>query len=162
MRIVLVRHGEALGDPYPEILRPLSRKGRKSVRLLAREIERLDLSFDRIYSSPLPRAIQTAEILLSSLRKTSTARHVEVIMELGSDFLAPAFDRDSFVEFLHEHFPEATLLVGHEPNLVTLASWIDGELGSGGGLAGIRKGTGILLDWDPEAGGHYQGRIAPS
>ncbi len=60
MRILLIRHGDALGDPFPEVLRPLSSSGRKSIRLLSRELGKLDFQVDRIYSSPLARSIQTA------------------------------------------------------------------------------------------------------
>ena len=162
MRVLLVRHGDALGDPFPEVLRPLSPSGRKSIRRLAREIESLSINVTRIYSSPLTRAVQSAEILLSLLRKSSGARQVDARLELASDFIPRAFDREGFIGFLGENYPDALLLVGHEPNLITLASWIDGDLVKNGALTGIRKGTGILLEWDPEIGGHYQGRIAPS
>jgi phosphohistidine phosphatase SixA len=162
MRILLVRHGEALGDPFPEVLRPLSPRGRKSVRLLAKGIEALSFPIDRIYSSPLTRAIQSAEILLSMLRKSHPARLVEAKIELASDFIPWAFDREAFLGFLAENYPQAVILVGHEPNLMTLASWIDGDLVKNESLTGIRKATGVLLEWDPEVGGHYQGRISHS
>ena len=161
MRVLLIRHGEALGDPFPEVLRPLSPKGRKKIRDLVRELVRLNVLADRIFSSPLPRAIQTAEILLAGLRKTCPVRTVEPRIELASDFLSWAFDRDSFLSVLAENLADAVIFVGHEPNLITLASWIDPDLSRFDVLTGIGKGTGLLLEWDPQVGGHYQGRISP-
>ncbi len=87
---------------------------------------------------------------------------MEAKLELASDFIPWAFDRDGFLGFLGENFPSTIILVGHEPNLMTLASWIDGDLVGNSQVSGIKKGSGILFGWDPEIGGHYQGRLSRS
>lgn len=161
MRILLVRHGEALDSPYPEILRPLSPRGRKRVRRLAKKIASLGIPVSRIFASPLTRAVQTAEILLAILRKSSPVREVDPRIELASDFLSPAFDRNSFLELLAGCEGESLVFVGHEPNLVTLASWIDGEMGRTGQATAIGRATALLLEWELRSGGHFQGRISP-
>lgn len=161
MRVILVRHGEAEDAPYPEILRPLTSSGRKGVRKLARTIASLDLRVDRIVSSPLTRAVQTAEILLCGLRKKHPVREVECRIELGSDFLPLAFGREGFLSFLAELFPENLLLVGHEPDLLSLARHLSSDLSGKDLPSGIKKGTGLLFDWDPETGGIFHGRISP-
>ncbi len=161
MRIVLVRHGEAEDDPYPEILRPLTPGGRKNVRRLAREIASLDLPVDRILSSPLTRAVQTAEILLCGLRKKHPVRRVECRLELASDFLSREFGREGFLSFLGENFPDTLLLVGHEPGLLALARILVPDPNGMLLPSGIRKGTGLLFEWDPETEGIFHGRISP-
>lgn len=161
MRVILVRHGEAADDPFPEVLRPLTPGGRKSVRRLSREIAFLDLVVDRIISSPLTRAVQTAELLLCGLRKKHPVRQVECRIELASDFFPASFGKESFRAFLAESYPETVLLVGHEPELLTLAHFISPDHFPVPPTSGIKKSTGFLFEWDPENGGIFHGRIAP-
>ena len=64
--LYLVRHEEA-DDGSPDEYRALTGRGRRrmhaTARLLAREIDGVDL----VYTSPLVRAVQTAEIVVSEL-----------------------------------------------------------------------------------------------
>ncbi len=161
MRVILVRHGEAADEPYPEILRPLTFSGRKAVRRLARKIANLDLRVDRIVSSPLTRAVQTAEILLCGLRKKHPVREVDCRIELASDFLPLPFGREGFLSFLAEVFPDNLLIVGHEPELLSLARHLSTDSSGTDLPSGIKKGAGLLFDWDPETGGIFHGRISP-
>ncbi len=161
MRVILVRHGEAADDPFPEVLRPLTPGGRKSVRRLAREIALLDLVVDRIISSPLTRAVQTAELLLCGLRKKHPVSQVECRIELASDFLPASFGKESFRAFLADSFPETVLLVGHEPELLTLAHFLAPDQFPAPSASGMKKATGFLFEWDPENEGIFHGRISP-
>ena len=72
IRIYLVRHGIAV-DPaemgsLDDEARPLTGKGRKRFRRLARAFRDLGEPLDFIFTSPLVRAVQTAEILCGALR----------------------------------------------------------------------------------------------
>jgi phosphohistidine phosphatase len=72
IRIYLVRHGIALdhaerGD-LPDDSRPLTEKGRLRFRRAARAFARLGEPLEKLFTSPLPRAVQTAEILAGALR----------------------------------------------------------------------------------------------
>ena len=73
-RIFLVRHGETtfnvsgkLGGSSHDKQNVLSSMGKKQVRLLASHLARLGV--DAIYSSPLPRAVETAKIISRRVRK---------------------------------------------------------------------------------------------
>jgi phosphohistidine phosphatase len=120
MKLYLLRHGEAAdhGDPrYPnDAARPLTAKGRKRTRQLANALRRMDISFDVIFTSPLARARQTAEIVARSLGLEKKLR--------PTNHLAP---EGTFVDLLAqvEHArvsAKAILLVGHEPYLSGLIS----------------------------------------
>src|SRR5207244_9237366 len=71
MRLILFRHGQA-GDADPakwpdDGLRPLTERGSRRTREAALGLARLVPSIQRIVSSPLERAIQTAAILHDAL-----------------------------------------------------------------------------------------------
>src|ERR1700678_771905 len=68
--LFIVRHGIAVEPGTPGIAddeRPLTPKGEKRMRQIARGLRKLDLKLDRIVSSPLPRARATAEIIADAL-----------------------------------------------------------------------------------------------
>ncbi len=69
MRIYLVRHGDAVPeeDAGSDRDRWLSAKGREGARVLGRLLREQRVEPDVILSSPLPRAVQTAELLAQSL-----------------------------------------------------------------------------------------------
>jgi phosphohistidine phosphatase SixA len=117
MKLYILRHGEAAehGDPrYKETDRPLVEKGVQRTQQLARFLREKDITFDRIFSSPLTRAWQTAEIVGEKMRKA-----VE-----RTDALAPDGNMRSLVESIDaiRPVPDAILLVGHEPYLSGLIS----------------------------------------
>ena len=67
MKVLLVRHGDALPARDSDETRILSVKGRDQTRALGAELIAKQLAPARIVASPLVRAVQTAEILASSL-----------------------------------------------------------------------------------------------
>ncbi len=120
MKLYLLRHGEAADHSDPrqpnDAARPLTPKGRKRTRQLANALRQLEISFDVIFSSPLLRAQQTAEIVARSLDLENKLRL--------TNHLAPG---GTFVDLLAqlEHAraqAKAVLLVGHEPYLSGLIS----------------------------------------
>ena len=138
MKLYLLRHGDAAdhNDPrYPtDAARPLTTKGSKRTRQLANGLRQMEITFDVIYSSPLVRARQTAEIVARSLK---LEKHLRI-----TNHLAP---EGAFVDMLAqiEHTRPAAkivLLVGHEPFLSGLISL----LCTGGPLLGLTLKKGGL------------------
>ncbi len=161
MNVLLVRHGAAADGGFPEVLRPLTPEGRKSVKRLARSIDKSGIRIDAIVSSPLTRAVQTAEILLAKLPKHHPVRQVECLPELAGDFISAKFSRAAFFGWLAETNISSLILVGHEPTLLTLASWIDPTLEHSDELHGLAKSTALSFSWAPEMSSRYEGRFFP-
>jgi len=69
VRIYLVRHGDAVPeeDAGSDRDRWLSPRGREAGRVLGRLLREQAVEPDAILCSPLPRAVQTAELLATSL-----------------------------------------------------------------------------------------------
>ena len=81
--LYLIRHAQAdaRGPRYPDdSLRPLVAKGHKQAKALAKALEVLDIKFDRVFSSPYTRALETAEPLTGRLE----AGEVKHLSELTS------------------------------------------------------------------------------
>ncbi|MGH9991124.1 MAG: SixA phosphatase family protein, partial [Nitrososphaera sp.] len=66
-----MRHGEA-GNRLPpggrDTERPLTMAGKEEIAEIARALFRLDVKFDFVATSPLKRALQTAEIVSKQLK----------------------------------------------------------------------------------------------
>ena len=118
----MLRHGDAVprGTPgYPNDDRPLTEEGIKKLTESAKGIARIVESFDIIISSPLIRALDTAKI---------TAETVGYEKEIPTtEYLIPGNPMRSLFNFLKEYNnKEKLLLVGHEPQLGYLASYLLG------------------------------------
>ncbi len=157
MRLLLVRHAiaedraeharEGGGD---DTTRPLTDRGRRRMKRAARGLATLVPSIDLLATSPLTRAIQTAEIL---------AKRIDVGEVASCDALVPEAEPAATIEWLRQRkdSPELVTLVGHEPHLGRLAGWLVAgrdaapvELRKGGACLidvadGIRAGCGTLL-----------------
>lgn len=120
MKLYLLRHAEAAdhGDPRykNDADRPLTPKGIQRTKGLAHALRQMDITFDVIFSSPLVRARETAEVVERGLRLHGR-------LEL-TEHLAPAGDVEKLVHQLNKvrPTPESLLLVGHEPYLSSLIS----------------------------------------
>ena len=118
-QLFLIRHGPAEdrerwdGD---DGLRPLTPKGSKRVRAVARALRRQGLVFDVVVSSPLLRARQTAQILADALGRERW------VVDAG--VLAPGLDHAALFAYIEQHHAKASniALIGHEPDLGRLAS----------------------------------------
>ena len=156
MELFLLRHGRAVERGTPGFAndadRPLTPQGRRQLRKIAAAMRQMELSFDAILSSPFLRARQTAEIVAAELKLKKRLAF--------SDELQPGGNAKKLTQRLAalKPQPETILLVGHEPDLSNLISWlVTGETGAGfalkkGGLAKLeikklRAGKCATLAW---------------
>ena len=131
--LLLLRHGIAQerGGPTPEPLRALTPAGRTRTRAVVERLAELDLRADRLVSSPLVRARQTAELAVAA----GLARELEI-----DGALAPEGDALALVRSCAD---ERLMLVGHEPDLGDLACRL---LGAPVGAITLKKaGLAVLV-----------------
>ncbi|HXX64326.1 MAG TPA: phosphohistidine phosphatase SixA [Bacteroidota bacterium] len=116
--LYLVRHGEAAplgGTVLSDEDRPLTPEGERNVAAVARALARLDGDVKTILSSPLRRAVQTAEILASA---RGGATQVKV-----TSHLAPGFSRRELLAEIRALGTGVSIIaVGHQPDLGSLLS----------------------------------------
>lgn len=120
MDLYVLRHGvaDARGHlAYPDDdERPLTAKGIRRMRRQTRGLNSIGLSLDVIITSPLVRALQTAEIV---------HRRLDDPGELAiSASLAPSGDPRAPIDEISTRYSSAdnVMLVGHEPYLSALIS----------------------------------------
>jgi phosphohistidine phosphatase len=114
-RLFLLRHGLAVPhgtEGFEDDERPLTEKGERRVRQVARGLKRLGLKLDKIVTSPLPRAAKTAEIAASVLK-------LDYLLE-DSEALVPTASAGSIRDWLATRGEARIMLVGHNPNLSEL------------------------------------------
>ena len=117
MRIYLVRHGDAVPEEEAGSDRDrwLSPRGREHVRMLGRLLREQRVEPDTILCSPLPRAVQTAELLAQSLD------YLGVITSLRC--LEPsAQPRVAASEIMARG--ASVLVVSHEPAISSLGAYL--------------------------------------
>jgi phosphohistidine phosphatase len=146
---IAVEHGAAGYENDDE--RPLTGKGERKMWVIAEAIKALEISFDSIFSSPLVRARQTAEIVAEALK---CVKRLEL-----TDTLAPQESAKPLIQFLRDQGAmDDILLVGHEPFLSRLiALLISGDsetsvlLKKGGfcklSIAELKYGRCAILEW---------------
>lgn len=140
MVLYLMRHGIAVPREEHSYLadaqRPLTEEGVSKTREVARGLAQLGISCDRIFSSPLLRARQTAEITAEIL---GLKDRMEEWPELGAGGSNEAV-LDRLHGAAHAKQVSAVLLVGHEPQLSELTSLL---LSGSGGLSVDFKKAGV-------------------
>jgi phosphohistidine phosphatase len=142
MQLYFLRHGEAdwPGWTRPDDERPLTDFGKKELRQVAKFLNRLKVKPDLIVSSPLPRALQTAEIAAEQLR--TKLRQDEA--------LEPGFGMKELKTVLEGHRAKVLMLVGHEPDFSSVISELTGA------SLKLSKAGVAFIDIDPEG---EQGRL---
>ena len=118
MNLYIIRHAIAVDEGTPEYeddsQRPLTDKGKKKMRLIAKGLRSIGVEFDLIISSPYVRASETAEILAEVFKKKEVA---------FSENLVPMGDPDLLIAEMNEKYSaNSIVLVGHEPFLTALIS----------------------------------------
>lgn len=133
--LYFLRHGRADRSAWSgdDRLRPLTEDGRRRLRLQAQAYARMKLGIERIVSSPLTRARETAEIVAAQLG-------LPVILEPG---LAIGCDWEGLVRVLKAHPGRCRLLVGHEPDFSSLIGRL---VGAPRGAIVMKKGGLARVD----------------
>jgi len=147
MDIILFRHGHAIDDTGSSSLgdagRWLSGKGRERTREVAKKLAASKKKRPvEIWTSPLVRAVQTAEIAAEAAGLTD-AVHVR-------EELSPGRDPADVVRALAEYSgPGPLALVGHEPSLSILAATLLGERS----FPTLKKSGVVGLGWEGKGRG---------
>jgi phosphohistidine phosphatase len=121
IELYLLRHADA-GDsaawPGVDGERPLSKKGRRQAKALARLLKDLGLRVDAVVTSPLVRAIQTA-------RPVAKATGGGVVTD---ERLGYGFGKRELAAIVRELGPDIrrVVLVGHDPGFTEVASLLAG------------------------------------
>ena len=121
MNLYIIRHAiavdEATSDYASDSERPLTDKGRKKMRQIAKALRSLGVEFDLILSSPYIRACETAEILADVFKMKSKI--------VFSDYLIPEGNPELLIGEINEKYTVDSLaIVGHEPYLSALIGWL--------------------------------------
>lgn len=145
MRVYFLRHGKAESRATwtgEDATRPLTREGEAAVRREAAALARLGLEPDLMVTSPLARAMRTAELVAEALGMAGRL--------VVDGRLAHGFDARRLAELVSEHGQvEEVLVVGHEPDFSETVE----EL-TGGGTVVLKKGGLARVDLEaPVPGG---------
>ncbi len=122
MQLFIVRHGIATSNAPTDADRELTPEGRSRFAAGVRGLGVLGVRLGRAYSSPLLRAVQTAELL-------------EPLLDGPRQVLEP-LGHEPDTEIFELLGGESTALVGHEPWQSQLAAWL---------VSGDRRGSGLGL-----------------
>ena len=136
--LYLIRHAIAAerGGEWPDdTKRPLTERGMNRFKDAVKGLRRLDVAVDEIFTSPLVRARQTAEILAAGLDGKPP---IKVL-----DALSPGHTAASVMTHLARVAKRRRIaIVGHEPELGELAAHL---IGAGRALA-FKKGGICRID----------------
>lgn len=142
MDLLLVRHGVAEDRAYSQslgvrdALRPLTDRGRAKMKQVARGLATSMDPPDALFTSPLVRATETAEILGKALGRAAKETRT----------LAPEAPPSEFFRVLAGCGVSRVVAVGHEPHLT---SFIAASLGLPRNAAFVlKKGGACLLRFD--------------
>ena len=154
--VFILRHGEAgnrMAGVEEDSERPLTPSGRIEMQKIARALKTVGLQTDRVYTSPLRRARETADI---------AARILKIPILEEWDELKPDGRREVLYRKLARLEQNSTLiLVGHEPHLSSMIGEIIGTPGARialkkGGLAKVR-----ITSFTPRVSGELRWLLTP-
>ena len=136
--LYLVRHAVAAerGSEWPDdTKRPLTERGISRFKEVVKGLRRLDVTIDEIFTSPLLRAKQTAELLAAGLEGKPAIKIL--------DALAPGHTSSAVMTNLNKVAKRRKVaVVGHEPELGELAAYL---IGAGRALP-FKKGGVCRID----------------
>jgi phosphohistidine phosphatase len=122
MLLYVLRHAIAVPHGAPGFSkdsdRPLTEKGARKMARIARVMKRLGIGYDVILTSPFPRALQTAEIVVKELGGGKSL--------VLTEHLAVGGDPERLIEEILTKYASAgsVMIVGHEPYLSLLISML--------------------------------------
>lgn len=147
MRLLMIRH--AIAEEREDFartgkdddLRPLTDEGRKKMKQGARGLRQLVPEIGLLATSPLTRAAQTAAVIDSVY---------DGLDEVEIDELRPEATPEDFLRWLRQQKAETLAVVGHEPSISLLLSWL--LTGTEKRILSFRKGGACLLEFRGEVG----------
>jgi phosphohistidine phosphatase len=118
MILYFLRHGKADWPDWsgPDDERPLTEEGVADMRIVAAALKRLKVAPEFLLSSPLSRALRTAQI---------AADELDLSVEICSE-LEPGFGRREFDALIAPRAGADAMLVGHEPDFSSLVRALTG------------------------------------
>lgn len=142
MHLLLIRHAiaedrlEFARTGQSDYYRPLNERGRSRMARGAAGLRSIVPQIDILATSPLTRAVQTAEIVAEAYDGMS----IERVDSLGSG------DGEEFLAWLRDCPPGGVVAaVGHEPTMSDWAAWmLTGGLDD---FAVVKKGSAIMLEF---------------
>ena len=157
LTLYLIRHAEAVptGDPsFADEDRPLVPAGRAAARALGAALAARGIKFDAVLTSPLPRARQTAEELLTAYGPGAPEPE-------DTDELAPGAKPKRLDKRLLKIEGESVALVGHQPDLGDYAGRL---IGAKEARLKLAKPSVVCIECDEPPGkesGEIQWLITP-
>ena len=147
MDLLVIRHAIAEDrDKFaesgrPDDERPLTGTGRRRMERAARGLGEITDRIDLVATSPLVRAVQTADII----RDVLDAGAAEV-----AEVLRPQASPEDFERWAAPYADKKLVaIVGHEPHLGSLVTWL--IRGRGDSRIELRKGGACLVSFDRAA-----------
>ena len=147
MKVLVVRHATAEDKEEfartgkSDDLRPLTPAGKREMREVTRGLREIVPGIDILATSPLVRAVQTAEILGDSYERKL----------VSIESLRPEARYEDFAIWARGHGGAKTVaIVGHEPHLSGLVSWMLAS--SRRSLLELKKGAACLLEFEGAPG----------
>ena len=156
MDLLVIRHGiaEERAPSEDDAARRLTRAGEKRIRAVVRGLRSQGWKLDRVITSPWLRAARTAEFF-EKLSK-SEAIHTDLLTRSPTADLLSLASETATTKKGH-----ATAMVGHEPWLGELVSWLAfGDSRFSEGLA-LKKGAVAWLEGNLVPGGMTLRAILP-
>lgn len=144
MQLLVIRHGiaeeadEFAATGKDDSRRPLTKSGKRKMKEVVAGLQEIVETVDVIGASPLLRAQQTAEIVAKAYGGMS----VDTV-----ETLSPGSDPSDLVAWLRNHASaEVVAVVGHEPHLGMLVTWLMTEARES--RVEMSKGGAALLEFD--------------
>ena len=136
MDLFILRHGDAGRRSAvfkDDSKRPLTLDGKKEIEEISKGLLSLGIEFDYIFSSPLLRSKQTAEIVFNNLKCKNQLSELDELKPEGSKL-------QLYKKLSNLKQESSVLIVGHEPYLSELV----GEAVSGGNSRIDLKKAGLI------------------
>ena len=142
MQLVVIRHAIALEREEfaptgrDDSLRPLTDKGRAKMKKAAVGLRELVPEISVLAASPFTRAQQTARIVAAEYGR---------LRVITTSSLEPDSAFEEFAEWLRTRRGDVVAVVGHEPHLGTLVTWL--MTGIEESRVPMKKGAACLLEF---------------
>ncbi|MGM0439877.1 MAG: SixA phosphatase family protein [Chlamydiota bacterium] len=152
--LVLLRHGKPDSEGYADdALRPLSEEGRDVQRKMMAMLQRMGYAPTSVYTSPLLRAQQTAEVV----------EEIFGVEAQDEEALSNDFDASLLLQKLPPPDDDATIFfVGHAPNLGDFANSLAGKEFL---TEGLSKSSFAIIEFKDKVAfgcGHFVGYQRPT